>query len=287
MVKTWIIAGIIGFGISLRLGKKIDQLSLSSSDHMRKWLENLKGQKATDNTFLPAIIKIISYIRSGKTLETAIQAVSTDCSVHADIKEIFANISKGNPGPDPLSQFFSTALDTGTPILKPLQEIQKIVQMEKNLKLKIMAASSQGRAQAEVLSWLPWVLSVGVVFVNPEWAGLALKNPISWFCWSFSFFLCGIGKKWIAKILAKTLKPQTEQEEILENQVPGLVLRLISLLSIGRDIESALDSALLGSKSQNLLTLFKIEITSANIPEEIRQLRNVLHDASSNGSPIR
>jgi hypothetical protein len=226
--------------------------------------------------------RLIASLRAGVSLDSAVSSATHDDSLPAGARERLRYISEGKPGRDFLSTYLTAALRTGMPVLGTLQIFQQILAARHRLQLRSRSLTGQARAQAEVLSWLPWTLAGVIFLVDGEWFALASHQALAWFLWSVAIALTGLGRKWMRRQLTRALEPASPDEALEENELPELTLRLIAEISMGTDAETALERSLGSVQSPALNRAY-----AAAGPEKLLHLKAILRHAAATGAPLR
>jgi hypothetical protein len=188
------------------------------------------------------------------------------------------------PANDFLSIYLVEALRTGMPVLTTLQLFQRIIGARQKLRWKAQSITSQARAQAEVLSWLPWMLALAICFVDPAWLLTSSRQPVAWFFWSIALLLTGAGRGWMRRLLLRVLLPSSPNEKLEEGPIPELVLRIMAGISSGLDAQSALERSLQSLKSKELNAIFA---GSTHASEKIHNLQGLIAHSCRTGAPLR
>lgn len=279
MANTFLVCGLIGFIFCTAFQSRADQLihlvSLKVQDLFRP--------KHSFSDDLPLITRLLASTRAGISLDSALEQISGEVG-SPDIRARIQEILLGRPRPDFLSTFLHGALSTGIPVLAPLQAFQKILQIEKKVRLKARSLTSQSRAQGEVLSWMPWMMAIALAVIDSDWLLSAMSSSGSWLLWAIALTLLGAGRAWMKALLGRALKPSGNEEYLREELLPKLCLRLIAELSLGQDAESALEKALAQINNGELALQFANEKVRG---EGVRALHALLHHAALTGAPLR
>lgn len=226
--------------------------------------------------------QLIASLRAGLSLDSGIDSAARDPANPPELRAYLADILESRPSEDFLATFLADALRTGGPVLGTLQIFQKLLQVERRVRLKALALTSQSRAQAEVLSWLPWLLLAALALMDWEWFTGAAANSGSWLAWAVALLLLAGGRRWIKFALDKALTPRGRQETLDEIFLPELVLRLIAEISLGLDAESALEKNLRRMGKNELSVDFS---TAAGGNPAV--LRSLLAHSARTGAPLR
>lgn len=279
-----LLAGSAGFALCAAYPSRIDSEISSLLARLRRWVESKRNQSPSPSSDLLLLSRLIASARAGVSLDSAISRITREPSLPPDLKFRLTQLMEGRAQTDFLSAFLDGALRTGIPVLSPLLSFQKTLQAERRVRLRVESLTAQSRAQAEVLSWLPWVLLAALATIDHEWLVTATKHSFSWALWAISLALVGSGRIWMRSLLRQALLPRGRAERLQEEQLPRLLLRLSARLSLGEDAETALESSLRHMNDPSLAQEF--HLGRAEIPE-ISALRGLLGHAASTGAPLR
>lgn len=153
-----------------------------------------KRNEAFINMFPDAVDMIVRSVKSGHPLNTALRMIAEnmDPPVSTEFKQLVDEIAFGRSTVEALSrmsqridepdlQFFVVILsvqqETGGNLAEVLSNLSNIIRKRKQLRLKIKALTSEGRATAYILGALPFVV-FGVLHVtNPEYLVPLFVDP--------------------------------------------------------------------------------------------------------------
>lgn len=284
MEPGWIVTGGVGFMLSLCFSSRIDGWQQKAVSLVKRRIQERTGQRDSLVPELPVISRLTSSLRAGTSLDAALEGILGDESFPLNCRSRIELVMQQQPERDFFSQFLASALQSGAPILAPLTSLQRILLAEKKMKLRAESVSGQSRAQAEVLTWLPWGLAAGIAVIDPEWISTALGKSESWIAWSFALALCGCGRIWIKSLVARSLRPGSREEEALESHFPDLVLRFSTQLSLGRDPRSCLEAALAKDVPDPLRAWVSGGVSAPGI---VTNFRSLVKFAEETGAPLR
>lgn len=285
MEIAWIVTGSVGLAFSLRQGHRIDFWQQRTLAYICELLRRNRDFQENIVPDLPVIARLNASIRAGQSLESALENISEATNTDATVKMRLKKVLCGQAEADFFSQFLSGAIQSGAPILNSLLSLQRLLLTEKRMRLRVVGLSGQARAQAEVLTWLPWVLAAGLAIVDPEWVKSAMVSSVTWVIWAASLALCGLGRTWICHSMRKTLQPDSEEDALLERDLPELALRMSTEISLGRDPQLSLQNILAGHSNPHFRNwLCGI---SADAPAQAMQLRALIEFAGASGAPLR
>jgi hypothetical protein len=283
MVWTGMILGGLGFVIAHRYRYSIDARAARLLRALAARLRALLAPAPSADDDLLLTGRLISSLQGGISLDAALEACFAEASPESPARARLRGILDGRPAPDFLSGFLSTALLTGMPALASLQNLERALRSRRKLALRAVALTGQCRAQAEVLSWLPWVLALAIAFVDPGWFAGATHHALSWLLWAFALLLSGVGRRWITCSLGRALKPRGSAERLEEEVLPDLTLRVLAEVSAGCDLDTAAERALAAMANPALFHAFAEEKPAG----KLGRLRGTLRHAARTGAPVR
>jgi hypothetical protein len=234
MNLSYFVVGILGFFFCGAFGTSIDRLCHHLSHRLRRKVapEILSSQ-------LQLTRELLRQLRSGRALETALNDIrekSRNDIQLTILKEISAKAPR-----EPLSQLLTIALESGCSILVPLsayaENLQKILQ----IRAKIQALTSQARAQATVLSFLPVFLLCSLAFLDPTNFLALWRTPETAFIGALFLFFLGGGKFWIQRLQTNLFVSANVEEEIEFDILPKFTLQWAMLISAGIDPQTAFE----------------------------------------------
>ncbi|HEY8278764.1 MAG TPA: hypothetical protein VIH99_04030 [Bdellovibrionota bacterium] len=284
MALVCAITGGCGVLLAIFRGTMVDSSLLSAYDRMQQLGRLWKDSPPAADDELRLLARLIASLQAGLSLDTALEEAAGQAARNSEIRKKLDGILHGRPGNDFLSSFLASALRTGVPVTASLRRMEQALRTKRRLALRAGAATSQCRAQAEVLSWLPWVLAVSLALLDGEWFLLATGKPASWFLWSAAVLLAGLGRRWIQSSLNAALAPQSESERLEEESTPDLLLRLLAETSQGVDVESACERALASIGDANLSARFA---DPQNPSDSLARLKSLINHAARTGAPLR
>jgi hypothetical protein len=265
----------------------VDAWALEGAATLRNFLRRHFSPATPPDFDYELASRLTASLRAGISLDSALEQMASESTLTGPARSRLRRILDRKPEADFLSHFLSAALNSGMPALAALTTFQKALQTRRRLALKARAATGQSRAQAEVLSWLPWVMALGLMLVDRDWFALASGSPLAWFFWAIAIGLTGLGRWWIRHALRRALSPRTEAERLEEAVLPDFGLRLLSELSLGSDVEGAVEKSLLNQGDANLRDCFAPERGIPGLPGRVAALRSTLKHASATGAPVR
>ncbi len=232
MIFFLFIVGVAGILFCGAFGPKIDAiyLLLVSLFKQRTLPENFSSE-------LELTRELLRQLRSGIALETAVNKIrATFPDTHQ--KSILDQVLTRKPNHS-LAQILLIAIESGCSILGPLsiyaENLQKVLQ----IKAKIRALTSQARAQATVLSYLPLLLLVALAFLDLQNFFLLLRMSETALLGALLLFFLGGGKFWIDSLQTKLLNSTSTREDIEYEIVPKFALQWALFLSAGIDSQTA------------------------------------------------
>lgn len=287
MFTAWsaVLAGGSGLALCFYRGARVDAWALSFYATARRQITQWLRPPPSVCEDLLLTSRLISCLRAGISLDAALESAAKEPAFSASSRMRFRRVLEGLPTHDFLSHFLSAAIKTGTPALTALQGIEKALVTKRRLTLRAQAVTGQSRAQAEVLSWLPWALASGIAVLDPQWFAKAALHPLSWFLWAIAVGLSGLGRQWTRFSLQSALQPKGQVETIEESCVPDLTLRLIAGISQGVDIESACEESLRTMENNELTKVYRQ--ARAEDVHRVARLKSLLAHAARTGAPVR
>jgi hypothetical protein len=284
MALMVMLVGISGFSLCAFLPFRMDQLCLKVFQPLYLHLRQLVSQSRPAEPDQLICSRLIAALRAGISLDSGLTLLAQEQECSSAVRERLLKILAGNPHSDFLSTYLTSALRTGMPALQTLQLFQQVLSSRRKLQLRSVSLTGQARAQAEVLSWLPWALAAMIYVMDGDWFRLATHQSLSWLLWAIAIFLTGFGRKWIKRLVKRALEPCSPSEAMEEKELPELTLRMVAEISMGTDADTALERALAGVGSPNFTRLF---LSKGVPPEKIAQLKSLLRHAALTGAPLR
>lgn len=170
--------GIIGFFIALAITYFVPRWYLKRRVNKRS-LRFL-------NQFPDAIDMIVRSVRSGHPLNTALRMIAENMEepVNDEFRQVVDEVSYGRSLPEALRRmaqridepdlnFFVVVLsvqqETGGSLAEVLTNLSSIIRKRRQLRLKIRALTSEGRATSYVLGALPLIVFSGIYFTSPKY----------------------------------------------------------------------------------------------------------------------
>ncbi len=153
-----------------------------------------RRQEAFLAQFPDAIDLIVRALKSGLPLAEALKTVAQemDAPVGPEFARIVDSIRLGRSFEDAMAdaarrldfpdfQFFVVALaiqrETGGNLAETLANLSDILRQRHQMKLKVKALSSEGRASAWIVGSLPFVMFAIIYVLNRDYAGLFFTDP--------------------------------------------------------------------------------------------------------------
>ncbi|MCH2548191.1 MAG: type II secretion system F family protein [Alphaproteobacteria bacterium] len=163
-----------------------------------RWYLKRKINKRNDafiNMFPDAVDMIVRSVKSGHPLNTALRMIAEnmDPPVKTEFKQLVDEIAFGRSTVDALQrmahrvdepdlQFFVVILsvqqETGGNLAEVLSNLSGIVRKRKQLRLKIKAMTSEGRATAYILGALPFVVFGAIHVTSPDYLLPLFNDPL-------------------------------------------------------------------------------------------------------------
>lgn len=279
-----ILAGATGFFLCVALPSRMDQLCVRGWNELRARIQLMLRPATITEPDLLICSRLLASVRAGIGLESALVLLLKEEGIAGAVREKLRLLLDGKPQTDFLSTYLSAALHSGMPVIQTLQLFQQTLTSRRRLQLRSVALTGQARAQAEVLSWLPWAMALLIFLMDQEWFLLAAKRPLSWFLWAIALSLTGLGRKWLQRSLRKAMEPATPAEAMEENELPELLLRMVAEIAIGSDADTALDRSLAAIGRPEFRRAFQSRAPGG---AKLAQLKATLSHAALTGAPLR
>lgn len=276
--------GGVGLFLSVRFGRKIDDQCRNLRTYLQLKARERKAAREGRFPDLTIASRLIAALRAGQSLDQAVEHLIRDQEIPRTQRARLQAVIERRTGNDFLGEFLSDAIDSGAPVLNALVSLHRVLLIEKKMTLRAIGLSAQCRAQAEVLTWIPWCLAAGIFAMEPAWFGVALESPVTWFFWSASLALCGGGRAWIRRLSRQALNPGSADARILEKDFPAVVLKLLTQLSLGRDPMSCLEQIQLSAPMPLKSWLAG---THESCPPPVKTFRTMVEFSQRNGAPLR
>jgi hypothetical protein len=162
--------------------------------------------------------------------------------------------------------------------------MERALKSRRKLHLKARGITGQCRAQAEVLSWLPWLLALAIILLDFSWFLAAAGSSLAWALWAIAVGISGLGRHWMRSVIRHALAPSNETERLEEEVLPDFTLRTLAEISQGRDVEAAAEQAL---RSLGNISFRELYLKNSSHRGGIARLRAILLQASRTGAPVR
>lgn len=192
-VVTYLVAGVIG-GIRPALALPAAVAAGLGLPHMAVSRMIRRRQEAFLSQFPDAIDLIVRALKSGLPLGEALKTVAQEMEapVGPEFGRIVDSIRLGRSFEDAMAdaaerldfadfQFLVVALaiqrETGGNLAETLANLSDILRQRHQMKLKVRALSSEGRASAWIVGSLPFIMFGIIYAMNPAYAGLFFTDP--------------------------------------------------------------------------------------------------------------
>lgn len=176
-------------------------------------------QKKFTTLFPEAIDLIVRGLKSGLPVTESIFAVGRemDDPVGVEFRKISDDIRLGKTMSDALwsatdrlatqeFKFFVISLsvqqETGGNLAETLSNLSTILRSRQQMRLKIKAMSSEGRASAMIIGALPFIMFGIIMTMNPEYASVLYTDPRAQIASVGSLIWMGIGMFMISKMIS-------------------------------------------------------------------------------------
>lgn len=179
----------------------------------------IAGRSRRFVTLLPdAIDLIVRGIRSGLPVAEAINSIGEEMGepVGSTFREVTGNLRLGMTMDEALwtaarrlqiqeFKFFVISLsiqqETGGNLAEILQNLSHMIRRREQVKLKIKAMSSEARASAMIIGSLPFIMSVVIYLVNPDYIMQLFTDPRGWLLLGAGMTSMTLGLGVIAKMV--------------------------------------------------------------------------------------
>lgn len=168
-----------------------------------------KRNEAFINMFPDAVDMIVRSVKSGHPLNTALKMIAEnmDDPVRSEFQKLVEEISFGRTNTEALVRmsyridepdlhFFVVILsvqqETGGNLAEVLSNLSNIIRKRKQLRLKIKAMTSEGRATALILGSLPIVVFGAIYFTSPDYAKIMFETEPGRIIFSIALGLIGL-----------------------------------------------------------------------------------------------
>ncbi|MGE3743628.1 MAG: type II secretion system F family protein [Geminicoccaceae bacterium] len=168
--------------------------------------------------FPDAIDLIVRGVRSGLPVAEALQAAGQELPNHvgAMFREVTGNVKLGKTLDEALGlaartldlqefKFFMISLtiqqETGGNLGEILYNLGALMRRREQVKLKIKAMSSEARASALIIGSLPFVISVVIYLIDPDYILKLFVDPRGWMLLAAGLTSLGLGLGIMAKMV--------------------------------------------------------------------------------------
>jgi tight adherence protein B len=182
LILLFLLSGSMGFVMALFIASIMT--FLIPRFYLKRKIK--KRNEAFINMFPDAVDMIVRSVKSGHPLNTALRMIAEnmDPPVKTEFKKLVDEIAFGrstvealvrmsNRIDEPDLQFFVVILsvqqETGGNLAEVLSNLSGIIRKRKQLRLKIKALTSEGRATAYILGSLPFVVFGAIHLTTPEY----------------------------------------------------------------------------------------------------------------------
>lgn len=202
-IKGFLIGVAVLFVVLLFLLSKVTGLLLTIvaavmlTIFLPRWFLNRKVKKRNEefiNQFPDAVDMIVRSVKSGHPLNTALRMIAEnmDPPMKTEFKQLVDEIAFGRSTVEALTrmtyridepdlQFFVVILsvqqETGGNLAEVLSNLSNIIRKRKQLRLKIKAMTSEGRATAMILGSLPLVVFGAIHMTSPGYLLPLFNDP--------------------------------------------------------------------------------------------------------------
>jgi len=287
MLWVGIIVGFGGVVSCLFYPTLVDSFLFGFPEKLRSFLASLMEAPPHPDDDLYLTSSLIGYLRAGITLDSALEKIALELPSGSPKQLRLRRILLGNPDSDFLSKYLRSAVENGSPALAALTGIERALQSRRKLQLKARGITGHCRAQAEVLSWLPWLLAIAIILVDFSWFLSATRSSIAWAFWAAAVGLSGLGRQWMSKLLSSALKAKSAAEKMEEVILPDFTLRTLSEIAQGKDVETAMENSMQSIGNTHFRELFFALGKPGGHIGGVMRLRGILRQAAQTGAPVR
>ena len=243
------------------------------------WLNRRRKEQKTKTTEVELyfVKSILRSLRSGLDLETAIRGAQVELESYLPALNGHEQ-SQFKLNHSFLFQLLDYSRESGCSVTTPLTIYAENLQNQILLQAKVASLSSQAKAQATVLSWMPVLLFVALCFVDLQGFLAIWSQQINLLLAAILCFLLSGGCIWINSLQTELLDPKNTSAKIESQWIPKFVLQWIVCISSGMDVESSWERSLapLRGLAPKLLS------SKSGI-----YLQQMFRQSSERGTPIR
>lgn len=212
------LAAHLALGAAWPIAAAIAVIAATGLPHL--FLQRLIGRRKRRflSQFPDAIDLIVRGVRSGLPVAEALQAAGQELpdQVGALFREVTGNVKLGKTLDEALAmaartldlqefKFFMISLtiqqETGGNLGEILYNLGALMRRREQVKLKIKAMSSEARASAMIIGSLPFVISVVIYLIDPDYILKLFIDPRGWMLLAAGLTSLGLGLGIMAKMV--------------------------------------------------------------------------------------
>jgi tight adherence protein B len=208
----------IGLGLPLALSACAGVLASTGLPHLLITMCIARRTKRVVAVMPDAIDLIVRGIKSGLPVAEALYSIGQEMAepVGAVFREVTGNLRLGMTLDEALwvvarrlqvaeFKFFvisvSIQQETGGNLAEILQNLSRMIRRREQVKLKIKAMSSEARASAMIIGSLPFIMSVVIYIINPNYIMQLFVDPRGWLLVAAGLTSMTLGLAVIAKMV--------------------------------------------------------------------------------------
>jgi tight adherence protein B len=195
-------------------------LSLATRNLYRMVIATLQQQRRNriKGQLVDALGMVASALRSGLSLQQGFQVVAEEIQppLSQEFQFIVTSQQLGKTFDQALSEFsrrvpleevellvssLAILRESGGNVIETLEVIIATIAEEQRVRDKIRTLTTQGIAQAVVISALPLFLGAALYIISPQYIMPLLTHPLGWGMIAFMFFMQGMGMFMMKKIV--------------------------------------------------------------------------------------
>lgn len=239
---------------------------------------------------IASIQRIQGYLRSGQSLQTALEEICADASnLSPCVKSARAALA-GAPDNSPLAPILQAGLQQGTPVIDALGGMKRAFASQLRAEKKAKALTTQARLQSWIAGALPWTLCLALFSIEPSLLFGPDRTALSCVLLSIAAGLDAMGILWMRRIFRVAFLANDPLARETEQHLPLFLTSVTGKLAIGIDTATAFtDSMPTKSVAPLLLAALQVEDPAAwrDFPHSLRQVLGTRDRALKFGAPIR
>ncbi len=228
---------------------------------------------------------ILRSLRGGLDLGSAVQSAKSEQLTYFPAQwprykevQIQNKTMSIETSPSFLNHLLAYAKETGCSLSTPLSIYGESLENHLLMQSKVASLSSQAKAQATVLTWMPIFLFIALCFVDFQGFLAIWSHDLNYLFTALLCFLIAGGSLWIQSLQAQLLEPTGSLEKIETQWIPEIVLQWIVCISSGMDVETSWQKILMSTNQK------EVQILQSRSGKYLQQLAK---HSSENGTPIK